>query len=399
MTMTIMPAQRSARAPRSSLVKHLPALLGAALAVCALGAPAPARAGEGLAVVLDPKLEGPFSKEEQLKLELGVTEALRGAQLQVVPAPDRQAIEEGEPELKGCRTDECQDRIGRLLSAQSLISQSWKLERGGAAAPAPAAAAGPKGKKKIAPAPPPPEGKGRYSFSVAVFNVTIGAIGAKEEASCASCTVDEAASSLGELVKKAVLLEAGLARGKIEVTSTPSADVLIDGRKLGFTPYKREAYAGKHDITITRTGYRSHHVNIVVEEGKKATVTATLQQGSDKTFRVVRGPRPIWRIGAGAGAIAGGVLMLGFGASALSVNGKCVDGPSADPPCPAQPGGGGMVQRRFDTAALGAGLISVGVALAVAGSVVIALPGEKKVLEVTAGLTGSGPGLLVAGTF
>jgi hypothetical protein len=266
----------------------------------------------------------------------------------------------------------------------------WRLERTGAAAPpAPAAPAPHRGKKKAAPAAAP-EGKGRYAFSVSVFNVTIGATGAKEDATCASCTVDEAASTLGELVKKAVLLEAARPRGKIEVTSTPSADVLVDGRKLGFTPYKREAYAGKHDITLSRTGYRTHRVSVNVEEGKKAQVSAELKQGADKVVTYVPGPRPKWRLAGGGAAVGVGVVLMGFGLSALSVNGRCAQEPVA----PAL-----VCDEVYRTSGVGAGLLVVGLALGAGGAVLMALPGEKRRLEVGASTVPGGLGLRLAGNF
>ncbi|MCS6913084.1 MAG: PEGA domain-containing protein [Myxococcales bacterium] len=335
-------------------------------------------AREGLALVLEPKLEGPFRPKDQARLELAVVEALRSTDLQVVPPSDRQAIEEGEPELKGCRTDECQDRLGRLLSAQTVIMQHWRLTPSGAT-----------------PNPSQPKGagqgpRGHYRFGVAVFNVTIGAVGVKEEATCPQCTTEEAARVLGELVRQAVLLEAARPRGKIEVTSTPNGDVLIDGRKLGFTPYKREAYAGKHEVTVTRTGYRSYHTTVLVEDGKKTQVHVQLKQGVDRQVSEIRMARPRWRLATGAVAIAGGALLVGFGISALAVNGRCVEEPV--PPA-------AVCDEVYRTAGVGAGLLVAGLALGAGGAVLMALPGDKRIVEVKTARVGSGLGLLLAGTF
>lgn len=410
----------NSRCGRETRVKHRwAAWRRAGLVVAALGMMlhgGAARAGEeGLAVVLEPKVEGALGGDEKGHLEAAVVDALRGAQLQVVPGADREAILDGEPELRGCRTDECQDRIGRLLSAQTVVT--WELKRsGGGGAPAPVVPSTPaspagKGKggknggPKAAPGEPPPaplltDEKGSWQFTVSVFNVAIGAVGDKESAECSRCNVLQARTLLGELVKKAVLLDAARARGTIEVTSTPNADVAVDGRKLGFTPYKRPAFAGKHEITVSRTGYKSHHETINVEEGRKKAVQVTLKQGSDQEIRTVRGPRPVWRIAVGAAAIGGAALMIGFGGSALSVNGKCVEGTEPDGPCPTTPVANMMVEtRRFATTGLGAGLVSVGAAMAVAGAVLIALPGEKRV-EIGAGPLGiGGTGLRLAGSF
>lgn len=366
-----------------------------------------ARAGEeGLAVVLESKVEGALGVDERGHLEAAVVDALRGAQLQVVPGADREAILDGEPELRGCRTDECQDRIGRLLSAQTVVTWELKRSGGGVAAPGPvvpAAPVAPAGKGKghknggprAAPGEPPPaplltEEKGSWQFTVSVFNVAIGAVGDKESAECSRCNVLQARTLLGELVKKAVLLDAARARGTIEVTSTPNADVAVDGRKLGFTPYKRPAFAGKHEITVSRTGYKSHHETINVEEGRKKSVQVTLKPGADKELRELRGPRPKWRIAAGAAAIGVGAVLVGFGASALSVNGQCI----MEPVAPAR-----VCDQIYRTTGVGAGLLVPGLLLAAGGAVLIALPGEKRLVEVSAEPLGGGAGLRLAGTF
>lgn len=379
------------------------------------------------AVVLEPKVEGELTRAERARLDAAVTRALDEAQLQVVPPPNRDAILAGEPELHDCSSAECQDRIGRLLSAKAVLTQKWQVRRDGAP---PSAAAeepppagvvvtatpdkGKRGKGKDRPAAVKPIGlgdppaakvvsgtevKGWWRFTVSMFNVQIGAVGVQESLECNKCNLEQAAQSLGDLAKKVVLLEPAQGRGTIEVSSTPSADVYVDSRKLGFTPYKRQAYAGKHEITVTRTGYKSYHSTINVEEGKKFVVQAALTQGSDREFRQERGPRPRWRLIAGAGAIVGGALMLGFGGSALSVNGKCVqDGP--DNMCVRETSADGMsIERRVNTTGVGAGLVAAGAVLAAGGVVLIALPGEKRVVEVAASPISGGAALRLAGTF
>jgi hypothetical protein len=374
--------------------------LSSGLLCCLLGRAAAAEE-KGLAVVLEPKLEGSFTQAEQARLEAAMAQGLKAADLQALPSADREAILSGEPELRGCRTDECQERIGRLLSAQAVLAPIWEVRR----MEPPPAGHGPRetGKRRGAQkaAPTYVEGQDAWQFTLAHFNVPIGAVGAKELTTCDSCTLEQAAQALFELTKKVVLLDAARPRGKIEVTATPSADVLVDGRKLGFTPYRREAFAGKHDIAVARTGYRTHHQTVIVDEGKKVALDVKLKQGSDKTYKEERRPRPIWRLAVGGGAIAVGVLMMGFGGSALSVNGQCVEEQmiAGMAVCPASGPPGMKTIRVFDTVGMGAGLVTVGALLTISGGVLIALPGQRRIVEVTAGALGTGTGLRLAGSF
>ncbi len=319
---------------------------------------------QSLAVVLEPKIEGQIPREDQQRLLSAVTEALRSAQLQIVPSADLSAVLEGEPELANCRTEECQDRIGRLLTAQSVISLAiQRHKRDGARR-------GPGG-----------ESEASWRFTASLFDVPIGATGSKETTDCEGCGLEQAAQALGELVGKTVILDAAQPRGTIEVNSEPSGDVLVDNHKLGFTPYKHRAFVGKHEIAVIRTGFKTFRVTVEVRENKRETVDAKLKQGSDKEYREVRGPRPKWRMAAGIGGIGVGAIIAGFGISALAVNG----GEIGQPVPPAQ-----VTDRQFSTGGIGGALVGVGVAVIAAGAVLIAIPGEKRLVQLSAGPTFGG---------
>src|SRR5262245_58644160 len=126
-----MKTTRSARQGNRQRVTRASGVLSLALAVglSALPGVAGAEGETDEAVVLDAKIVGQLGKEEKARLDAAVTRALDEAQLQVVPPPNRDAILSGEPELRDCFWSECQDRIGRLLSAKAVLSQTWEVKR------------------------------------------------------------------------------------------------------------------------------------------------------------------------------------------------------------------------------------------------------------------------------
>ncbi len=81
-----------------------------------------------------------------------------------------------------------------------------------------------------------------------------------------------------------------------------------------------------------------------------------------------RRPRPRWRIIAGAAGLGVGLLMVGFGASALAIDNQCID--TAMP--------GKSCSFDFDTLGPGVGLVVPGALLTVAGGVLLAVPGPRR---------------------
>lgn len=76
--------------------------------------------------------------------------------------------------------------------------------------------------------------------------------------------------------------------------------------------------------------------------------------------------RPRWRFAVGGAAGLAGLGIAGLGISALAVNGGCID--------PQHPGG---CTLDYATTGIGAGLLAGGLALAVGGAVLVALPPRR----------------------
>ena len=66
--------------------------------------------------------------------------------------------------------------------------------------------------------------------------------------------------------------------GLIEISSQPTgAEVLVDGRRLGVTPYRRSAAVGEHDIVLHKTGFADYLNTIDVQAGRGSALDAVLR--------------------------------------------------------------------------------------------------------------------------
>ena len=185
----------------------------------------------------------------------------------------------------------------------------------------------------------------------------------------------------------------------------PPAEVFIAGQKVGTTPYRGSRFVGDYPVELRRPGQPAYQAMLSVRAGQKALVKAPLEPSEPEPppetgrptvapataerFDLVRRPRPVWRLATGGALLGAGMLVGGFGVSALSVDGQCDLEAPADLPC----------TQQYGTQVVGISLVSAGAALAVAGAVLLAVPGPKERVRV-AGLPLPGGGLLgLAGRF
>lgn len=345
--MPMPPRHRTSALPLARVRVLLAGLVGLLWAGLLLH-PATAHAAERkIACVMEAKTNGTLTPEELAQFETAVSGALKEQQFDLVSKSERDTIIQGEA-IQGCYKEECQERIGRLLGAHAVIVYSLKVWRS-------------------------PSGSA-WTLGATYYNVEVGALGAKATSECPSCTSAQAATGLADLVKKAVFDDAAKPRGQVEITSDPTnASVFIDGVELGVTPYKRTIFAGKHELTIRRTGHRSKNQSLTVNEGQKNTLNIKLEVGQDPVqvkYVAEHGPRPKWRIALGAALIGVGVLGLAYGITGLALNGTCVDAVAPGSEC----------DRKFASLGVGAAMTSVGLLAGAAGAVLVALPGPKNAL-------------------
>lgn len=200
-----------------------------------------------------------------------------------------------------------------------------------------------------------------YQLRATLLDIRTRAISNQAEARCAPCGDAQLLPQIAELTSQVLNATSKLPRGSLAVTSVPAgAKVLIDGRFMGQTPLQQETFAGTHTVAVQQSGYTPYEQTVQVDQ--ETTVQAPLQ------LLPRREPaRPLWRIVSGSVALAGGVLLIGFGASAIAIDGRCED-PAQNPE---------TCSPFFSTRTVGAGLIGAGVAVTLAGTLLLAIPSMK----------------------
>jgi hypothetical protein len=173
-------------------------------------------------------------------------------------------------------------------------------------------------------------------------------------------------------------------RGTLSVRSVPDgAEVYAGDRLLGKTPFTRAAWVGRYDLTFRKPGFAPESAKTEVKDGKTSELDVRLAPGVtlppppppsrfDIAFtpRTIVHPRPFWRWLVGGATIAGGLVLVGFGASAISVSSAC----SITAPCMGTDG----TSYYRDSSALGTGFVVSGLLVSAAGGALIAIPGSKQ---------------------
>lgn len=381
------PIRRSIRpsSRRNAVPSVLPALLvGALLVQVGTAGPAAAESSPKTAVVLDPKVEGPIIPQDLAEIEKSVQAALQEQQFQVTSKGERDGIMSSTGNLKGCYRNDCLEQLGRLLGAHIVLAYKIKVQivevpvaQQVQQQPEPKS----KGKKGAAPEPTPEPLNTSplvWHINASLYNIEVGAIGARVDVKCEHCSGPKVGQETADLIKRALFEDASKARGALEIISDPAnSSVLVDGVELGVTPYKRQTFVGKHEITVRHTGYKSTNQEIIINETKKTSLNFQLEPGKDPVQYIKEyGPRPKWRLALGGAMIGLGVVGIAVGAYGLAVNGKCVDDPV--PPALA------CMQVRNGIPG-GLGFLIGGGVVAAAGAVMLVLPGPKNPLAADQG--------------
>ncbi len=173
------------------------------------------------------------------------------------------------------------------------------------------------------------------------------------------------------------LLSTGLVRvhGPVTIASDPrGAEIVLSDVAIGRAPIERELWAGRYLLQASHPGYRGERRTIDVRGGQPERFEFDLAPLSferpEPKYTWQRQSRPRWRILTGAATGAAGLLLIGFGVSALAVNGSCSD---AD-----RIAASGECRYVLQTLTPGAALLGVGAAVTAVGGVLLALPGERK---------------------
>lgn len=291
--------------------------------------------------------------EAQQRLDQAIAQAARDARL----APLRREAAQGKAqELPECLAQpQCQAELLPFADADYVLVA--KTERSGSQSPS------------------------SWRFSLSLLDPRVADVAAAEKKECERCTVEQAAATVEEAVEQVLAQGMDRPRGTLEVSSAPpGAELLLGERKLGITPYSHAVFVGSYTLAVRKQGFVPHEETVRIEADETLTREVVLAKASEPPaatppvaappVSAVQRPRtrPAWRLVAGGAGLTAGVLFIGFGARALSIDSQCIDEPM--PP---------KLQclQRYDTLNVGGGLTGAGVALAVAGGLLLALPGPR----------------------
>lgn len=208
----------------------------------------------------------------------------------------------------------------------------------------------------------PPAGSGLWQAKVQLFDAQVGDVATRDERTLPIGTA-KGLSELAELIDQVLTSGASKPRGTLRMTTEPpGAEIFVGERKLGVTPLSRPGWVGPLELVLRLPGFLDERRSVTLIDQQTTTVEATLQK---KPPPAPPPRRPRWRIAAGASAIGVGLILVGFGAAALTLNGRCTEEPA--PPLQVCP-------RLYDTSAPGGALVGVGGGLALAGVMLIAWP-------------------------
>ncbi|HRI51393.1 MAG TPA: PEGA domain-containing protein, partial [Pseudomonadota bacterium] len=229
------------------------------------------------------------------KLRLAAQKGLQAQGFLLTPDSDLEVALAGEPQLKSCHTEQCRERLGRLLDAQVVARYRIKTH--------------------LLPGNKNPG----WHLNAEILDVEVGALGAGLTEDCADCTVGQAADQLSDMIRRAVLQSAARPRGVLDVaTEPPGASVFVDGSELGITPYKRPAFVGKHKLVLRHTGYRSQQAEVEVDETQRRRTELKLAPGTDAVpvLVVEKQKPPVYKkwwfwVAIGGAAVAAGAITAG----------------------------------------------------------------------------------------
>lgn len=181
------------------------------------------------------------------------------------------------------------------------------------------------------------------------------------QSSCELCSLveieDQIAADLGSLCTRLSSLEG--APGRLRVTSDPvGAGVRVDGKRVGKTPWSGEVEAGEHEVVVSMRGHEDESRTLTLVSGVEERLDFSLM--SELPEGPVQKPRPQWPAWTGIGA---GVALAIAGTALIALQGKdypgLCEGVNMDV--------NGSCAKVYNTRGLGVGLATVGAAAFGAG--------------------------------
>lgn len=302
------------------------------------------------------------------KLEQTVEDLIQRERLS--PFPIALAMERpGTETLRGCvQTPACQLQLAQKYDLEYILSVRISQQTAGAT----------------------------WELKLDLQDVEIENSAAMTQKQCPMCELAKATEFLTNALPPLFARARQRPRSELQVRSTPpGAEVFIGERRLGITPLSHPVWAGPLELELRLNGYESQRLPVTAAEGKQENLTITLQQEVNEpppaalvvpvvppappppAPPVVPAPppekprpaRPRWRLALGGIAIGVGVVLAGFGGSALSVADTCLPG---TPPTAA------VCRQFYGTTGIGGGLLAGGLVSGAAGILLLAIPDRPR---------------------
>lgn len=224
------------------------------------------------------------------------------------------------------------------------------------------------------------DGQGGSAFRIVarLFHTQVETPAAEVKKDCIACTAEQAA----QLLKAATgeVLAQGLIRhpATLTVESVPdAAELTVDDLAVGRTPFSQPRWGGTVTLRARKAGFNLGERTVELKEGESATVRIELEAPTTATEPPPLSPRvtaplrrPRWRLAVGGILIGAGVVIGGFGISALYVDGKCYSAAGIHE-CTS------LLEPQYHSGVLGGALLGSGVGLSLIGSGMIAWPPSR----------------------
>lgn len=227
-----------------------------------------------------------------------------------------------------------------------------------------------------------------WQFDLTLLHTSIREPAATASKVCGPCTLEQASSTLKDAL--ALLLQEGLRRkrGTVELSSEPpGAEVrTAAGEVLGKTPLSLSLWEGSYDVALALPGFTPEKRRIDVGENKRVPMAVAMQPDAPEPAPAAlikapppppvvteppkgREPRPTWRLATGITAMGLGLGLVGFGLSGVLLEDQCVRPPMVL---------NGTCRVVYNSAPTGGGIMLGGVALTLAGVILVAIPGPRR---------------------
>ncbi|RMH40156.1 MAG: PEGA domain-containing protein [Deltaproteobacteria bacterium] len=298
------------------------AAFAAVAVLLALSPAARARPREGTVAVVSIEITGDGPPEMRDHAHRSLAKGLAAGGLRVIALTDVMHALADSPELIGCRSTTCLQRIGEKVGANYFVRA--RIEVTGSA----------------------------YFVELELLSAEVeGALVTRAERSCPVCTVTEVGDLIATAAQEMVELPPAKPVPVRIVTRPPGAVVTVDGVRVGESPHELNLDPGDHAIVAEAPGHVRAAQTVRISESDAEPVVVELDLPAAAAaapplpMTPPRRPYRTWKwvaAGAATAAIATGAVLV-----AVDGDGRC-------------DAAGARCAERYETGGAGAALIAIG---------------------------------------